>query len=136
MGKIKVFYEGNLRTRAVHEESGVSIETDAPKDNQGKGEKFSPTDLLVTSLGTCVLTLVGIAARKKNLDLSGLRADIEKEMASHPRRIGRIIVQVYCPQVFNSEDTAVLEHAGRECPVHKSLSPNLEQVINFHWGQS
>jgi putative redox protein len=135
MGKIKIDYEGNLRTSTVHPETGVVLKTDAPKDNQGKGEEFSPTDLLAVALGSCILTLMGISAKKQGLDLTGLYAEVEKKMVASPkRRIGKIAVSVFCPQKFSAEETKLLETAGRECPVHQSLHSDVEQDIRFHWG--
>jgi putative redox protein len=137
MVKITVTYEGNLRTKAIHVESGAEIETDAPKDNHGKGELFSPTDLLAASLGTCVLTLMGIMARKLKVDLTGLRATVEKEMANAPSRmVKRIVIHVYCPQKLESEIRSKIEQVGIECPVHHSLHPNVQQEIVFHWGET
>lgn len=137
MVKIKVTYKGNLRTEAVHVDSGAIIQTDAPKDNHGKGELFSPTDLLAASLGTCVLTLMGIMAQKLKVDLTGLRATVEKEMAKTPsRKVSRIVIHVYCPHKLASEVTSKIEQAGVECPVHHSLHPDVQQEIIFHWGEA
>ena len=137
MVKIDITYEGNLRTRSTHSENKKEILTDAPKDNQGKGEMFSPTDLLAVSLGSCVLTLMGIAARSLKIDLTGLRLTIEKEMAQMPsRRIGRLILHVYCPRTFDHAITEKLETAGIRCPVHQSLHPDTKQEFFFHWGES
>ncbi len=137
MAKITLTYDGNLRTTAVHEESGSVIQTDAPKDNQGKGELFSPTDLLATALGTCVLTLMGIGGNKMKVDLQGLRATVEKKMAQAPsRKIGEIQIHIFCPTVFDSEVTQKLEQAALGCPVHQSLHPDVQQKILFHWGQT
>lgn len=136
MGKIQIAYEGHLRTKALHVESGAVIKTDAPKDNMGKGEMFSPTDLLAVSLGTCVLTLMGIVADKLKVDLTGMRATVEKEMVSTPaRRIGKVVVHVYCPTIFEPQITIKLEQAGAGCPVHHSLHPDLKQEFTFHWGE-
>ena len=137
MAKLSITYEGNLRTRCLHSENKQVIVTDAPKDNQGKGEMFSPTDLLAASLGTCVLTLMGIAAKKLSVDLTGLRLTVEKEMAQMPsRRIGRLILHIYCPQTFDHEITEKLETAGIRCPVHQSLHPETKQEFFFHWGEA
>lgn len=136
MVKISVTYDGNLRTTALHEESGASIQTDAPKDNQGKGELFSPTDLLGAALGTCILTIMGIMANKLKVDLSGLRATVEKEMAKIPsRKVGKIVIHIYCPASFDQETTTKLEQAGIGCPVHHSLHPDVQQEMIFHWGE-
>jgi len=136
MARIDITYEGNLRTRSVHSENKEEIVTDAPKDNQGKGEMFSPTDLLATALGTCVLTLMGIAANRLKVDLAGLRLTVEKEMAGLPsRRIGRLVMHVYCPKTFDTDITQKLETAGSHCPVHQSLHPDTRQEFFFHWGE-
>ena len=137
MVKIKVTYEGNLRTTAFHEESGAEIKTDAPKENHGKGEFFSPTDLISAALGTCVITVMGILANKLKVDLKGLRATVEKEMATSPsRKVGKIIVHIFCPSTFDREITSKLEQAGIGCPVHHSLHPDVQQEMIFHWGEA
>lgn len=136
MTKIDITYTGSLRTRCVHAENQAEIITDAPKDNQGKGELFSPTDLLAASLGSCVLTLMGIAANRLKVDLTGLRLTIEKEMAEKPsRRIGRLTLHIYCPHTFDRSITQQLEMAGSRCPVYQSLHPDTKQEYFFHWGQ-
>jgi putative redox protein len=137
MTQIDIAYEGNLRTRCVHTGNQQQLVTDAPKDNKGKGEMFSPTDLLAAALGSCVLTLMGIAGQQLKLDLSGLRLTVEKEMAKLPsRRIGRLVVHVYCPQTFDPDTTQKLETAGSHCPVHQSLHPDTKQEFFFHWGEA
>ena len=137
MVKISVTYEGDLRTAALHEESGAVIKTDAPKDNHGKGELFSPTDLLGAALGTCVITVMGILASKLKIDLKGLRGVVEKEMALSPsRKVGRITIHIFCPSTFDPETTARLEKIATECPVHHSLHPDVRQELIFHWGQA
>jgi len=134
---LEIQYEENLRTRCKNLENGQELVTDAPKDNMGKGEFFSPTDLLGAALGSCVLTLMGIAANRLKVSLSGLRATVSKEMAALPlRRIGKLTVDVYCPQVFDPEVTQKIEAAGSRCPVHQSLHPDLTQIIRFHWGKA
>lgn len=136
MARIEITYEGSLKTRCVHSENKAEIVTDAPKDNQGKGEMFSPTDLLAASLGSCVLTLMGIAANRLKVDLTGLRLTVEKEMAQLPsRRIGRLLLHIYCPQTFDHDTIQKLETAGIHCPVHQSLHPDTKQEFFFHWGQ-
>lgn len=135
MSELEVFYEGRLRTRCVDKGSGDEIRTDAPKDNMGKGERISPTDLLAASWGTCILTLMGMAANKLKVDLSGLRLKLVKEMSSiPPRRIGKLVCDVYCPSQFDSETTQKIEHAATHCPVHQSLHPDIVQEFRFHWG--
>ena len=136
MAKFDIFYEGGLRTRCVHQENGKILKTDAPKDNMGKGEEFSPTDLVAVALGSCIATLMGIAANKLKADLSGLRLTVEKEMATAPsRKIGRLKVDIYCPQTFSPEVTKQIEDRGLHCPVHQSLHPEVSQEITFHWGE-
>lgn len=128
----KVSYLGELRTECKHLLSGQKIITDAPPDNQGKGEAFSPTDLTATSLATCILTTMGI--RAKELDITGTRAEVTKIMASDPRRISRIEVKIKMPKNdFSDKDKKVLEDIARTCPVALSLSEKIEQVIDFEW---
>lgn len=137
MTRIDITYTGSLRTRCVHSGNKAEITTDAPKDNQGKGELFSPTDLLAASLGSCVLTLMGIAASRLKVDLTGLRLTVEKEMAVAPsRRVGRLVLHIYCPRTFDSTITEQLEAAGSRCPVYQSLHPDTKQEYFFHWGQA
>ena len=136
MGKMTITYLGDLRTAVVHP-SGARLKTNAPKDNHGKGEEFSPTDLLAVALGTCVVTLMGIAANTLHVDLTGVRAEVTKAMVSAPvRRIGKLTVDLYCPVVLEEEKRVALEKAGHSCPVHHSLHPDVEQVIRFHWGHA
>ena len=128
----KVTYLGDLRTECKHLLSGQKIITDAPPDNQGKGEAFSPTDLTATSLATCILTTMAI--RAKELDITGARAEVTKIMASDPRRISRIEVKIKMPKNdFSDKDKKVLEAIARTCPVALSLSENIEQVIDMEW---
>ncbi|GAB4487696.1 MAG: OsmC family protein [Saprospiraceae bacterium] len=128
----KVEYLGDLRTQCTHLRSGQKIITDAPPDNQGKGEAFSPTDLTATSLATCILTTMAI--RAKELDITGARAEVTKIMASDPRRISRIEVKITMPKNnFSDKDKKVLETIAHTCPVALSLSENIEQVIDFEW---
>jgi len=110
------------------------IETDAPKDNEGRGEAFSPTDLFATSLGSCMLTLMGIAARKKGIVLEGLYAEVEKVMVTQPtRRVGKVIVKIFCDTPSEPELKNLLELAAHSCPVSASLHPDIQQEISFHW---
>ena len=135
MAGVDVWFEGELSTRCVHEESGAEIFTDAPKDNKGLGRVFSPTDLVAASLGSCVLTLFGIVAKRLNLDLKGTRAHVTKEMQSAPlRRIGALTVEIYCPQTFAPEVVEKLIKAVETCPVHHSLHPDIVQTFVYHWG--
>ena len=130
-----VVYEGNLRTVCTHLKSGTVIETDAPTDNQGLGERFSPTDLVATALGTCMLTIMGIKARDLQVDLKGVKIDIEKIMKSDPRRIGGINLTFHFPdtlQVTEKQKT-ILENAAHTCPVMYSIHPDIEVKVAFNW---
>ena len=128
----KVEYLGDLRTECTHLLSGQKFITDAPPDNQGKGEAFSPTDLCATSLATCILTTIGIRAR--DLDIAGARAEVTKIMASDPRRISRIEVKITMPKNgYSDKDKKVMETIAHTCPVALSLSEKIEQVIDFEW---
>ena len=126
-----IVYLGNLRTEATHLQSGKQIITDAPIDNQGKGEAFSPTDLMSTSLGCCMLTIMGITAKGHNIDIAGTRAGITKIMGSNPRRVVEIIVEMTLPKNYSAKEKSLLEHAALNCPVAKSLHPDLKQTISF-----
>ena len=135
MVRIDVRYEGGLRTRAVHGPSGTELITDAPVDNRGQGRSFSPTDLLGTAVGTCILTLMGIAAQDRGFDLAGATASVEKHMLATPRRrIGRLVVDIAVPQDPGPEGRRVLEAAARGCPVSASLAPDVAVELTFRWG--
>ncbi len=135
MVTIQTTYEGDLHCRAVHEPSGTTLATDAPKDNQGRGESFSPTDLVATALGTCILTTMGIVARTHGLDMTGATATVEKEMTAIPtRRIGSLATRIHMPHVVSDEHRLRLERAAHTCPVHKSLHPDVQAPIEFTWG--
>ena len=135
MVEITAVYEGQLRCVATHAPSRTTLATDAPKDNMGKGESFSPTDLMATALGTCILTTMGIVANRQNLDLSGATVRVEKHMTTTgPRRIARLPVEVRMPRALSPEDQQRLEHAAHACPVHKSLHPDIDAPIQFTWG--
>jgi putative redox protein len=135
MVSIELAYEGDLHCRAVHGPSGTVLTTDAPKDNHGRGESFSPTDLVATGLGGCILTILGIQARTLGLDLAGMTATVEKEMSTEGvRRIARLSVRVHVPAEVSEMDRVKLERAAHTCPVHKSLHPEIEKPIVFTWG--
>ena len=135
MVRIDVRYEGGLRTRAVHGPSGTELITDAPVDNRGQGRSFSPTDLLGTAVGTCILTLMGIAAQDRGFDLAGATASVEKHMLATPRRrVGRLVVDIAVPQDPGPEGRRVLEAAARGCPVSASLAPDVAVELTFRWG--
>jgi len=128
-------YEGNLRVRATHGPSGHELVTDAPVDNHGKGESFSPTDLVVTAMGTCICTILGILAERHSIDLSAMRFVTTKEMAAHPRRrLGRVVTTLHLPASLDARQRAMLEEAAHTCPVHESLRPEVETVIDFVYG--
>ena len=130
-----VVYEGQLRTIATHLQSNTVIETDAPTDNQGKGERFSPTDLVATALGSCMLTIMGIKARDMGLDLKDVKIDIQKNMKADPRRIGGVDLTFHFPEslVLDEKQKTILKNAALTCPVAKSLHPDLEQNVEFRW---
>jgi putative redox protein len=135
MVSIQMEYEGDLHCKAVHGPSGAELNTDAPKDNQGRGESFSPTDLVAAAMGTCTLTTMGIMARTLGLEIAGATATVEKEMTtSAPRRIARLTTRIQMPQGFSDEDRLKLERAAHTCPVHRSLHEDVEKPIEFTWG--
>ena len=130
----KVIYQGNLRTSATHLRSGTNIITDAPTDNNGKGEAFSPTDLVATSLARCMITIMGIKARNMEIDIEGTTASIVKVMASGPRRIEEIVIDVTMPSNnFKESEKTILEKVARTCPVALTLHPDTKQTIQFIW---
>lgn len=131
----RVIYEGDLRTSATHIHSGSVIETDAPLDNQGKGERFSPTDLLATSLASCMCTIMGIAARTHNLNIDGTVCEVEKIMSANPRRVGEIKINVIFPKTteIETKHRSILERAALTCPVFESLHPDLKKTVLFIW---
>ena len=134
MVTIQIQYQGDLRCEAVHEPSGTRLNTDAPKDNMGKGESFSPTDLVAAALGACMLTLMGIAARSLKVDLKGTRVTVQKEMVASPlRRIGGLAVKIAVPVKLTEEQKQKLEQAALTCPVHKSLHPDVQMPVEFVW---
>ena len=129
-----VTYESNLRTTCLHLQSGSVFETDAPTDNKGKGERFSPTDLIATGLGACLITTMGIKAESMNIQLDGAKVEVTKVMVSDPRRIGKIIIHATMPALNLDEKTIeILERVGRTCPVERSLHPDVELDIQFNW---
>ena len=132
MSETTVKYEGSLRCSAQHTESGVIVVTDAPKDNHGNGASFSPSELLSVSLGSCILSIMGIMARSLDIDMTGATASVDKEMANVPRRIARISVHVHVPGVLEEDQRRKLESAAHACPVHNVLS--IEAPISFSWG--
>ena len=129
----KVNYLGDLRTSAIHIASEKNIITDAPIDNQGKGEAFSPTDTVATALASCLLTIMGIKARDLNIDIKNTTAEVSKVMASNPRRISEIKVTVNFTKSYDQRIKKILEKAALACPVSNSLHPDLKQNILFNW---
>ncbi|AII52290.1 OsmC family protein [Hymenobacter sp. APR13] len=126
-------YAGNLRTEATHTASGSTILTDAPVDNHGRGEAFSPTDLVSAALGSCMMTIMGIVAERQGLDLTGVTYDVTKHMAAEPRRIRQIDVLFRLPATLSEKERTILENAARTCPVALSLNPEIEQDVQFQY---
>jgi putative redox protein len=133
MVQIDLTYEGNLKTRALHEPSSSEVKIAAPKDNQGDGSSFSPSDLVATALGSCMLTLMGIAAKKLEVDIAGATVRVLKEMSPPPRRIARLTVDINVTQYVDPKFRQELETAARNCPVCRSLSPDIERPITITW---
>jgi putative redox protein len=134
MPQIDATYEGSLHCLAVHVPSGATLTTDAPKDNMGRGESFSPTDLVATALGTCILTTMGIVAQRHGVDLNGATARTNKIMSTTGlRRIARLEVQVHIPRSADESARQRLEQAALHCPVHQSLHPDMQIDVKFVW---
>ncbi len=130
-----IIYKGDLRCECTHIQSGTQIETDAPTDNRGKGERFSPTDTVCVALATCMITTMGIRASDMNIDLSGTKLDVTKHMLSEPRRIGKIEVKLLLPALqLEEKDRLLFQKIGDNCPVMKSLHPDLQVVTEYIWG--
>lgn len=135
METVKTKYLGELRTEATHVRSGEKIVTDAPIDNQGKGEYFSPTDMLATALGSCMLTIMGISARTHGFNIDGTEIKITKVMGTAPRRVVEIIVELFFPTDYTPKEKKIIELSAKECPVANSLHPDLKQTLIFHFGE-
>ncbi len=136
MVQMEVRYLGELRCEATHGPSGTQIVTDAPVDNMGKGESFSPTDLVGVALATCIVTTMGIVAQRSDIDMSGTTARVKKEMLTTPqRRIARLTVEVHVPHDLADEDRKRLENAAFTCPVHRSLHDDVEMPIEIRFGK-
>jgi uncharacterized OsmC-like protein len=133
-----VTYEGSLRTVCKHLRSGSTIETDAPVDNNGKGERFSPTDLLATALGSCMLTIMGMRAVEMNVDLTGVKIDIEKLMKQDPRRVGGVNLTFHFPESLEltERQQTILKKAADTCPVKYSIHPDIEVNVQYRWKQA
>jgi uncharacterized OsmC-like protein len=133
MVQISIDYTGQLHCSAGHGPSGTVISTDAPLDNQGKGEAFSPTDLVATALGTCIATTMAIVAERQGVELKGMTVQVTKEMANDPRRIGRLTTKVRIPLPADHPHRELLEKTALGCPVHRSLSAEMERPTEFFW---
>ena len=138
--EVNLVYQGGLRCQATHGPSQSTLITDAPLDNHGKGEAFSPTDLVATRLGACMMTIMGIVAERNGWDLTGTTTHVTKEMATSPiRRIGKLIVTITIPKakaaLLTDVDRTKLVNAAHTCPVHQSLHPDIEVPLNFVWGE-
>lgn len=135
METVRTIYQGNLRTRAKHLQSGNELITDAPTDNHGRGEAFSPTDLLATALGSCMLSIIGIAANTHGFNIDGTEVKITKIMASNPRRVAEVEVEFFFPktQSYSKKEKILIEKAALECPVAKSVHPDLKQTVSFNY---
>ena len=129
----KITYLGDLRTSAIHLQSGTEILSDAPLDNNGKGAAFSPTDMLATSLGSCMLTIMAIKAKDMNVDLTGSTVGVVKAMQTEPRRIGKIGIEMNMNATVSDKEKIILERVAMNCPVHLSLNPAIEKEISFIW---
>jgi len=133
--RIDITYQGGLRCSATHDPSKTEIFTDAPVDNHGKGESFSPTDLVATAMGTCMLTIMGIFAERHSIDLRGTTVTVLKDMTAVPvRRIARLAAEIRLPLPADHPQREALERAALTCPVHQSLHPEVEKPVNFVWG--
>ena len=128
-----VYYSSELRTESTHLQSGETYITDAPIDNEGKGEAFSPTDIIATGLANCMLTIMGIVAKRKSLDIEGTKAEVTKIMGTGPRRISEIKIDFFFPKSYDKNSKQLLQTAAINCPVAKSLANDLTQTINFHY---
>ncbi|MEI6603671.1 MAG: OsmC family protein [Verrucomicrobiota bacterium] len=134
MVEINIDYEGDLHCNAIHGPSGSSLETDAPVDNNGRGEAFSPTDLVATAVGTCMATVMGIVAKRKDIQLAGMRVRVRKFMSDEaPRRITCLEVDISLPLPANHPERKVFESAARSCPVYHSIHPDIEVLIHWQW---
>jgi putative redox protein len=133
MATIHTTYLGGLRTEATHLQSGTKIITDAPTDNKGKGEAFSPTDLLAESLAGCMLTTMGIAADTYGIDMDGTECEVTKIMAANPRRVAEVVTNIKFPKEYTDQQKAILEKAALTCPVAVSLHPDVVKTVNFGW---
>lgn len=136
MNTVSLKYLGNLRTECTHTASGATFITDAPVDNNGLGEGFSPTDLCATALGACAMTIIGIYGKMHNVDVTGTQVEVTKTMSASPRRIGKLEVIFHMPaKGYSAKERASIEKSAHTCPVHLSLHPEIEQVFTFDWAE-
>ena len=133
MHQIEITYTRNLRTQCYHLQSGNKLTTEAPVENHGSGESFSPTDLAAAALGSCLLTIMGIAANTHGINIDNTTARVSKCMSKNPRRIGKMIVEIDIPNELSLKEQKLLNHAAKGCPVHYSLHPDIEQEININF---
>jgi uncharacterized OsmC-like protein len=133
MVEIKVKFNGNLSTELTHVDSGAKLITDAPKDNQGEGKSFSPTDMVAGALVSCMLTIMAIYAKRTGIDLTGVTGRVTKEMSTEPRRIGKLSVYFQMPKRFTEAERKALETVAMTCPVHKSLHPDVQVPVKFEY---
>lgn len=133
MVEIEVEFSGNLSTQLKHGPSGVIFATDAPKDNQGEGKSFSPTDMVAGALASCMLTIMAIYAKRTGIDLTSVKGKVIKEMSTSPRRIGKLTVNFQMPKRLSEAERKALETAALTCPVHKSLHPEVEIPVSFEY---
>ena len=134
MATITTIYQGQLCTQATHNQSGAQIMTNAPTDNHGKGEAFSPTDLFAASLASCFLTIVGIAAQAHGFSIDGARVETQKIMTDHPRRVGELVLDIYLPaNNYSDKEKRMIERAAATCPVAQSLHPDIQKTVRWHY---
>jgi uncharacterized OsmC-like protein len=134
MVRISIDYQGDLHCQVTHEPSGSAFQTDAPKDNQGRGETFSPTDLVATALGSCMATTMGIVGRRHGIELDGVSVTVDKEMTSEgPRKIERLTTHIHFPFSRDADPEQILEKTALGCPVYLSISDAMEKPVEFHW---
>lgn len=133
MATVETTYVGDLRTENIHVQSGTKILTDAPTDNQGKGEAFSPTDLLAVALGTCMLTTIAIKTRNDGINIDDAKCSVTKVMSSNPRRVAEIQIKLNFPKRYTEKEQKLLEEIALTCPVYLSLHPDLKKTVDFGW---
>ena len=136
MPKMRILYEGDLHTQVTHEPTGQTLHTDAPLDNQGRGETFSPTDLVAAALASCIATMIGLYGQRKKWDLRGMRMIVDKIMSSDtPRRIAKISMEIWIPLPLSLEEQSQVKKIAHTCPVQQSLHPDIAIALIFHWAE-